>query len=256
MKQNFALKIAYDGTDYFGWQKTSLGPSVEATLQCSLEQVLQEPLALQAASRTDRGVHAEGQWVNFFSEKNVPEDLVKRLNGLLPPSLRVLALHHMPANFHPTLHAQKKEYHYRVCISQVQLPVERFFSWHIPYQLNIEQMKIACTHFIGEHDFASFCNFRKNLNYQTKRRIIESLEMVVSDDKKLLFIIIGTHFLYKMVRNLVGTLVYVGRGKIEAGAIPSILQTGKRAAAGITAPAHGLTLKKIYYPQQIHSELF
>lgn len=254
MKRNFALQIAYDGTDYFGWQKTSLGPSIEGTLQGTLELILQEPQLLQAASRTDRGVHAEDQWVNFFSEKKIPDDLVKRLNRLLPASIRVLGLHLMPQEFHPTLHAQKKEYHYRVCVDQVQLPHERFFSWHLPYSLDLGLMQAACDHFVGEHDFSSFCNFRKNLNYPTKRRRIESLE-IFPREKELFFVVTGTHFLYKMVRNLVGTLIDIGRGRIDPSAVPAILKSAKREAAGVTAPAHGLILKKIYYPQEFQSIL-
>jgi len=256
MKYNIALQLAYDGSDYFGWQKTSLGPSIETTLQHALEQILQEPVILQAASRTDRGVHAEGQWVNFFIERPlVPTDLKKRVNCLLPASIRVLDLKQMSEHFHPTLHAQKKEYHYQVSLSSVQLPAERFYAWHVPYPLELERMREACAYFVGEHDFSSFCNFRKNLNYKDKNRTIESVELLVPQENKLLFVITGDHFLYKMVRNIVGTLIYVGRKKIEPAAIATILSMRQRSVAGVTAPSHGLTLKKIYYPQEFMNEL-
>jgi tRNA pseudouridine38-40 synthase len=256
MKRNIALKLAYDGSDFLGWQKSCHGPTIEEALQSCLEQILQEPVALQAASRTDRGVHAEGQWVNFYSDKNfMCEGLHKSLNALLPASVRVLSVCEMPFHFHPALHAQKKEYHYQVCLGPHQLPKQRRFSWHVCHKIDFKSMESACRHFLGEHDFSSFCNFRKNLNYPDKRRQIEEVEFFLTQDNQIIFVIKGDHFLYKMVRNIVGTLIYVGRGKILSEDIPLILSTRLRAMAGITAPAHGLTLKKIYYPQEFKLEL-
>jgi tRNA pseudouridine38-40 synthase len=257
MKQNILLKIAYDGSLFLGWQKNGKGgPTIEETLQFFLEQILQESLALQAASRTDRGVHADEQWVNFHSGKNPSlEGLKKRLNALLPNTIRVLSIHRMPSDFHPTLHAQQKEYHYKVCYGPLQLPKERFFSWHVPYMLDLEKMGSACRYFVGEHDFLSFCNARKNLHYKDTRRRIEKVELFLPEKNCILFVIKGNHFLYKMVRNIVGTLVFVGRGKMRPEAIPTILTTRHRALAGMTAPAHGLTLKRVYYPQEFKLEL-
>src|SRR5262249_47291433 len=121
MVTNCALQIAYDGAPFFGWQKTAKGPSIEAVLEEILAQLLQEQVVLQAASRTDRGVHAEGQWVNFLTDKTLNlEALKKSLNALLPPSIRVLSAHAMPLHFHPTLYAHGKEYHYHVCYAPLQ----------------------------------------------------------------------------------------------------------------------------------------
>lgn len=252
MRQNIALKVVYDGTPFFGWQKNRAGPSIEETLQKVLEQILQERVTLQAASRTDRGVHAEGQWVNFCTEKAPPS--LQSLNALLPPTIRIASIHRMPLTFHPTLDAQKKEYHYRLCNGFVQLPQDRFFSWHLPHVLDIEKMQAASHYFIGEHDFSSFCNYQSHQTYKDKKRTIEKIELL-SFQEHILFVIIGNLFLYKMVRNIVGTLVYVGRKKIAPEQIPQILTLHSRSAAGITAPAHGLTLKKIYYPQEFNLEL-
>lgn len=243
--KNIRLLIAYDGAPFFGWQKTAMGPSIEETLQDVLEQILQEPVKLQAASRTDRGVHAEGQVVNFMTEKDPP--LTISLNRLLPGSIKVLDVKVMPPTFHPTLDAKKKLYTYSICFGPTQLPVNRHYSWHIPDQLNLEQMRYAADYLIGEHDFSAFCNMHSNLNYPHKRRTIESIEWTSLGSHRLMLAIRGNHFLYKMARTLVGTLVYVGRGKLAADAIPEILASKKRVQAGITAPAHGLTLKKIYF---------
>jgi tRNA pseudouridine38-40 synthase len=248
MRCNISLQLTYDGSQFLGWQKTAMGPSIEESLQKCLEQLLQEPVVLQAASRTDKGVHAEGQWANFFTEKQIyPENLQKSLNALLPKSIRVTSIQYMPLTFHPTLHVQQKEYHYQVCLGSMQLPKERLFSWHVPYFLDLKKMEAASLYFLGEHDYSSFCNFRKNLSNQDTRRRIDEIQILSEQEKRILFVIKGNHFLYKMVRNIVGTLVYVGKGKIEVNSIPHILAMKSRIQAGVTAPAHGLTLKRIYY---------
>jgi tRNA pseudouridine38-40 synthase len=256
MKQNYALKIAYEGTEFFGWQKTRHGPSIEETLQTCLECILQEQIVLQAASRTDRGVHAEGQLINFFSEKIFsPDKLLSGLNALLPTSIRALSLSLVPISFHPTLHAEKKEYHYQISLGPIQLPKDRHFAWHVPYRLDFEKMHRGALFFLGEHDFSCFCTNRKNLNYTHKRRLITEIDIISLNPSNLLFTVQGNHFLYKMVRTLVGTLVYIGRGKILSENIPSILEKGLRSLAGMTAPAHGLTLKRVYYPQEFRLEV-
>lgn len=245
MKQNIRLLIAYDGTSFFGWQKTNAGPSVEGTLQSVLEQILQEKVALQAASRTDRGVHAEGQVVNFLTEKSIPSK--RSLNQLLPPSIRVLDLQEASPTFHPTLDAKGKLYSYALCMGESQAPFFRHFSWHVPDLLKLQDMQKASHYLIGEHDFTSFCNFRENITYSDKIRRVENIDFIPLENNRLLIAIRGNHFLYKMVRNLVGTLVTVGRGKMEPERIPEILAAKHRPQAGVTAPAHGLTLKEIYF---------
>lgn len=242
---NIKLIIAYDGSEYHGWQKTASGPSVEESLQTVLEQILQVPVTLQAASRTDRGVHAEKQVVNFHTGKT-PPSLIS-LNKLLPSSITALEMEMMPPEFHPTLDAKGKLYTYCICMGPTQLPFYRHFSWHVHFPLNAEEMKKAAYYFIGEHDFSAFCNQRRHLSYPHKRRVIESIEFYLLDNKRLQIALRGNHFLYKMVRNIVGTLVYVGQGKLTVDEIPMIIASKKRVEAGITAPAHGLTLKEIYY---------
>ncbi len=242
--KNICLKIAYDGTPFYGWQKTDAGPSVEGTLQNILEQILQEPIKLQAASRTDRGVHAMNQMVNFFTTKEPPSQL--SLNRLLPSSIRVLEVKTMPNEFHPSLDAKGKLYVYSICYGPLQSPFHRFFSWHVPNALDIEAMQEAANSFLGEHDFSAFCNMHENIHYPHKRRKIDSITLTQSPDR-LQIAIKGDHFLYKMVRTIVGTLVYIGQGKLKATSIQEIIASKRRPHAGITAPAHGLSLKEIYY---------
>jgi tRNA pseudouridine38-40 synthase len=243
MKRNIKLILAYEGTHYLGWQKTTMGPSIEKELEKVLAQILRHPVDLQAASRTDAGVHAEGQVVNFFTEVKVAlEKLHKSLNSLLPNDISVLKIEEAPEAFHPTLESQGKEYHYSICLGATQLPFYRNFSWHFIYPINIEEMKKAALHLKGQHDFSAFTNERQENNM---REIFDII--IESFDSRLKIRVSGNNFLYKMVRNIVGTLLYVGCGKLSAQEIPVILKSKDRTLAGVTAPALGLVLKEVFY---------
>lgn len=246
---NILMKLAYEGTNYLGWQKTSMGPSIEETLEKALLQILQEEVVLQAASRTDAGVHAAGQIVNFHTEKCIPslQKLLISVNSQLPQDIRVMGVEWSSSAFHPTLDCVGKEYRYFVCNGPAQLPHNRFFSWHFPRSLDRAAMKQAALALNGEHDFSAFCNVRKNHGYEHHVRRIEEIHIDSLPNGRLMFRIRGNHFLYKMVRNLVGTLLYVGCGKIQASGIPSILASQNRTLAGVTAPAHGLCLHEVHY---------
>jgi len=239
--KNIKLVLAYDGTAYLGWQKTDMGPSIEEELQKVLEQILQHPVKLQAASRTDAGVHAEGQVVNFFTEKNT-DRLLRGCNGLLPEDIRVLKVEEMPDRFHPTLGATGKEYHYSVCLGPTQLPFQRKFSWHFVKPVDVQKMREAAQFLIGRHDFSALTNKQQEDNYREVFRI-EIDE--ISDRLKIR--VAGNHFLYKMVRNIVGTLIYAGCGMLSLEEVRLLLEKRDRTAAGMTAPAHGLTLKHVKY---------
>lgn len=246
---NLKFLIAYDGTAYLGWQKTKMGPSIEQTLQTTLEQILQEPLILQAASRTDAGVHAYGQVVNCITQKSIIDlnQLRLSLNQLLPKDIVVRDCEEAQAVFHPTLDCICKEYMYQICFDKVQMPQYRYISWHVPYILNLNLMQEAAALLIGEHDFRAFCNRKKNETYSHYMRKIEEFKIEFLEENRLKIFIKGNNFLYKMVRNLVGTLVYVGRGKLSLKDIENLLQCGCRTCGGITAPAKGLTLVKVSY---------
>ena len=249
MKKNIVLKVAYDGTRYLGWQKTNSGLSIEQELGKVLTRILQHPIELQAASRTDRGVHAEGQIVNFFSSKEEIslEKLLLGCNGLLPEDIRVLDVGFAPhPQFHPTLDAKAKCYYYRIATARIPLPLWRHIAWHIPFSLDVELMKRASTMLIGTHDFASFRNQRKNQVHQDTIRTVDTID-IASSEGALQITICGKNFLYKMVRNIVGALVYIGSEKMALADLALLLEQPKRAAGAVTAPAHGLTLCKVYY---------
>lgn len=246
---NVKLRVAYDGSRYLGWQKTRMGLSIEETLEKVICQVLQEDVALQAASRTDAGVHAEGQIVNFVTTKGILcfQRLLVSLNCLLPKDIAVMEVEQAPEEFHPTLDCVCKEYHYSVCDGTAQLPHRRYYSWHYPHRLDVGSMRRAATMIVGKRDFSSFCNFKKNGDYDHFVRDLQEIAIEEHSNSEVLFRIRGDNFLYKMVRNIVGTLVYVGCGKIAEGAIPEIVACGDRTRAGMTAPAHGLCLHRIFY---------
>ncbi len=246
---NLKLKVAYEGTRYFGWQKTSTGPSIEQELESVLQTILRHPIHLQAASRTDRWVHALGQIVNFHTVR--PDlDMNKLLigiNALLPPDIAILSIEEAKATFHPTLDVKQKVYCYDLCTGIVQIPQRRLFSWHFHSPLRLDSMRKAAQYLIGTHDFSAFCNQKNNEEYESHERTLEAIEIDHTLENQLRITVKGNHFLYKMVRNIVGTLAYIGCGKLSVDAIESILRDKDRTRAGVTAPAHGLTLHSILY---------
>lgn len=246
--KNLKATLAYRGTRYFGWQKTKEGISIEESLEAAFGRILQERVTLQAASRTDRGVHAYGQVINLFStqeELDLPA-VKKGVQAVLPWDISLLSLELAPLDFHPTLHSHSKEYLYILCNSPFQLPFYRELSWHCPYLLNLELMEKAARILEGEHDFAAFTNQGNDPPKDTIRTLY-TLTLTPLPEKRLQFSLVGNRFLYKMARNLVGTLVSIGRGKISLDALPMILEGKDRTMAGMTAPAHGLFLNKVFY---------
>lgn len=243
------LTIAYDGTDYKGWQDSKMGPSIESTLRSAIEQIQQHPVQLDAASRTDAGVHAEAQYVTFTTPllRKEPFAFLLSLNALLPPSIRVLDVAYADEGFHPTLQALGKEYHYWLAYGPVMQPKWRWTTWHTPGILDINLMREAANILVGTHDFAAFCNELLQRNFSDTVRTITSINIQEYENQHLCIKVAGTHFLYKMVRNIAGTLVYVGRGRISPETVRQLLQGSDRTRAGMTAPAHGLTLHKVFY---------
>ncbi len=234
--------IAYEGSRYFGWQKTGSGPSIQESLEKALFQITGHTTKVEAASRTDRGVHARGQVVHFSSLYS--ERLHKQLNGVLPYDIRVMKIEKVPAEFHATLSAKSKEYHYLLCLGAAQSPIHRRYAWHFPYSLSLNDMRYAAQSLIGTHDFSAFANERDEQPMASCSRI----ELIpLEEGQRLQIQLQANRFLYKMARNLVGTLAYIGCGKLPLDVIPTLLATKDRKQAGITAPAHGLYLSKVFY---------
>ncbi|HSX04404.1 MAG TPA: tRNA pseudouridine(38-40) synthase TruA [Rhabdochlamydiaceae bacterium] len=244
--KNIKATVAYAGTHYLGFQKTKEGPSIEESLEKALAQILRKEVRIQAASRTDRGVHAQGQVIHFFTEVENLSALKKSVQAVLPKDIALLSLEFASADFHPTLDCHSKEYHYFICNSPFQLPFYRDLSWHYPYSLDLELIRKAAKMLHGAHDFSAFSN-QKLEDPESGVREIYSLTAEALPQSRMQISVIGNRFLYKMVRTIVGTLVYIGQGKIPLESLPLILQSRDRTQAGVTAPAKGLFLHKVNY---------
>jgi tRNA pseudouridine38-40 synthase len=224
------LTVSYLGTSYFGWQKTKSGPSIQEEIEKACSRILQETVTCEAASRTDRGVHARGQIIQFYTSKEiVPERLQRGLNAVLPPDIRVLNAE--PLEFHPTLDALRKTYHYDLCLGPTQDPFYRHLSWHYPYKIDETAMQQAANALIGTRDFSAFTTKSQKNPVCT----LFNIELIPLGKERLRIALTGNRFLYKMARIIAGTLANIGSGKITEQAI------------GVTAPSHGLTLYKVYY---------
>jgi tRNA pseudouridine38-40 synthase len=245
----FKMIISYDGTRFFGWQKTKTGLNIQEELERAIFQITKQKTEIEAASRTDRGVHAKGQVVSFLMDLSQnPLQFRHSLNAVLCPDIRIEEVFLVDLDFHPTLHAHGKEYHYSIFNGPVQMPMDRLYSWHVPQILDLDLMQRASKDLIGKHDFSSFTSEPTENNV----RRIEKIE-IKSSSNRFCIQMRADRFLYKMARSIVGTLVYVGMGKLSSDSIPMILKEKKRAFAGICAPAHGLTLMKVFYQSKIDS---
>lgn len=227
---HFKLILTYDGTRYFGWMKNRDLLTVERELELALAQVLGEMPLLEAASRTDRGVHAAGQVVKVTVERGTdPHRLFKALNGLLPDDIAVLSVEETTAAFHPSLDAVAKEYVYRVCLGPVQLPCHAPYSWHLHAPLDLKALEQEAARLIGTHDFSAYTTKELPDTVRTLHRITAT----PLPHNRLELSILGDRFLYKMARTLAGRLLYVGMGN--------------KTLDKVTAPAHGLTLQRVLY---------
>lgn len=241
------LTAAYDGTNYHGSQIQNHGETVEGVLKRALSKLLQEEINLIGASRTDAGVHAEGNVYVFDTESRIPpEKFVFALNAGLPEDIRIQDSCEVPLTFHPRHQDTIKTYEYRILNRSLPLPGYRLYTHFVYETLDVEKMKEACPYFMGEHDFASFCA----AGSQTESTVRTIYDLHVSKSGEIVTIsVTGNGFLYNMVRIIAGTLIHVGNGKVQPSDVEKIIDGKDRKLAGPTAPAKGLTLKEIRYPE-------
>ena len=236
------LVVAYDGTDYCGFQVQNNGPTIEGELNRVLSELFSEDIRVIGASRTDSGVHAYCNVAVFDTEARMPaEKMVYAINQRLPEDIRVQSSCEVAGNFHPRHTDTRKTYEYRIYNAPVQNPMKRRFALWNYHNLNVDKMKEAAAYLVGKHDFKSFCSADSQV--ESTVRTIYDLS-VTEDDGDIVISVCGNGFLYNMVRIIAGTLLEAGKGKIEPNEIPRILAAKDRQAAGPTAPAHGLTLVK------------
>jgi tRNA pseudouridine38-40 synthase len=233
------LIVSYHGGSYLGWQKTKEGPSIEETLEKALERLTLKRPPLEAASRTDRGVHARGQVVSFETDFPAAK-LARALNALLPSSIFVQSAEEVSLQFHPTLDAKGKEYHYELTFTLLPFFLET--AWHVYRPLDLALLNQEAATLIGTHNFRAFENAS-----DPKEAVCTLWKFeAIPTEYGLRFVLEGDRFLYKMVRNLVGTAVDRGTGKQERS-MREVLRSEDRRNAGVTAPAHGLFLHRVWY---------
>ena len=243
--RNLRLDICYDGTKYRGWQRLN---GVENTIQGKLEQtlsrLLDEPVEVSGSGRTDAGAHASGQVASFHTESKLScREILEGLRRYLPEDIGIYSCQEVHPRFHARLNAKTKTYRYRIWNSDSPCVFDRKYLWQLPGKLDLEAMRNAAAHFLGEHDFSAFCA-NKKMKKSTVRRIDAIHIERIGEEVVLTFT--GNGFLYNMVRILVGTLVEVGRGERSAHSIPALFGE-KRECAGILAPAQGLCLMEVTY---------
>ena len=236
------LVVAYDGTDYCGFQVQNNGPTIEGELNKVLSELFKEDIKVIGASRTDSGVHAYCNVAVFDTDARMPaEKMLYALNQRLPEDIRVQSSCEVAADFHPRHTDSRKTYEYRIYNAPVQNPMKRRFALWNYHNLDVDKMKKAAAYLEGEHDFKSFCS--ADTQVESTVRTIYSVQ-VTQTGEDIVISVCGNGFLYNMVRIIAGTLLEVGKGKIEPNEMDRILNERKRQASGPTAPPHGLTLVK------------
>lgn len=261
--QNWKLTLAYDGSDFKGWQIQPTLLTIQGELQAALGRICGETPLPQGSGRTDAGVHALAQVASFpLAAPIPPSNLLRALNRTLPASIRILEARTVPSTFHARHSAQAKTYEYRILPAAADCcpPFLARYVYACPWPLDTAALAVAAAHLLGEHDFLSFAATDPDLATReadtdaeprsTLRTIHASAweERPTPDGPLLVYRVRGNGFLHHMVRNLVGTMVEVGRGFWPASAVPEILAARARSAAGPTAPARGLFLHSVEYP--------
>lgn len=258
MTRVIKLTVAYDGTDYVGWQRQAEGESIQGLLERGLSRLEGAPVAVHGAGRTDAGVHALGQVASaHISCRHEVQTLTRALNATLPEDVRVVQVEDVPVDFHARFNARAKTYRYQLRSGGIASPFERRYVWQVAGPLDVPAMQTAAGALVGTHDFAAFqstgTHVPSSVRTITRSHLAASPRAPAHElfapcaPPPLVYEVTGNGFLRHMVRAIVGTLVEVGRGRREAGSIPALLAGASRDAAGATAPPHGLFLVRVDY---------
>jgi tRNA pseudouridine38-40 synthase len=253
--RNLKLTLAYDGTDFCGWQIQPDAATIQSILAMAIGRITGEKVLPQGSGRTDAGVHALAQIATFQTESVIPAaNLMVALNDILPPSVRVLEASEVPGEFHPRKSAQAKTYRYRIYREGICPPFLARYVWHYPYPLDEDAMREAAPLIQGEHDFTSFAAVDPERRVDGGRNSdkLSCVRRIFSSDwqregSELTYQVRGSGFLHHMVRNLVGTFLLVGKRTFKPQDVITILEARDRAAGGATAPASGLYLVSVEY---------
>jgi tRNA pseudouridine38-40 synthase len=242
---HYKLIVQYDGTDFLGWQLQPQGPTVQGALEAAVQRLFGTPARVTAAGRTDAGVHALGQVACFRALKTMPvADLQRALNALTPDGIAIAAVEVVADDFDPRRHASSRTYCYRLWRPRWRSPFWHRYSWHVCAPLDVDALRAAAAALIGEHDFASFQAADCDADHAI-RRVLRSDFSV--EPEQLVYTVEATAFVRHMVRNLIGTLVEVGKGTRSVVEFRDLLAQRDRRRAGPTAPAQGLCLMAVTY---------
>lgn len=242
---HYKLTLEYDGTNYHGWQLQKHAVTIQGTLEAILSRICNAAIRVQVAGRTDAGVHALGQVVSFKTEKHIDlYPLQRALNSLLPSDIAVKKIEEVAESFSPRFDALSRTYRYQIWNQRWPSAIWARYSWHVLYPLDVTAMQQAALLLIGEHDFSSFQG-ADWVEHNPQRTILRS--EVRTDGEFLVYDVEGRSFLRHMVRNIVGTLVGVGRGTLSVADFAAILAARDRKRAGVNAPPQGLFLVKVTY---------
>ena len=243
--RNLRLDLCYDGTRYRGWQRLSgTDNTIQGKIETALSRILGENIEISGSGRTDAGVHARGQVANFHCESSMDcAEILSQLRRYLPEDIGIYSCKDVSPRFHARLNAKEKTYQYRIWNSGMPCVFDRRYVALFPEKLDLDAMKAAAEHLLGEHDFSAFCG-----NPKFKKSTVRFVRAIVMEriGDEIRISVTGNGFLHSMVRVIVGTLIEVGRGERAADTVPALFG-GKRADAGFLAPAQGLCLQEVYY---------
>ena len=243
--RNIRLDICYDGTRYRGWQRlANTDQTIQGKLETALSRILGENIEISGSGRTDAGVHAKGQVANFHTQSGMScPEILEQLRKYLPEDIGILGVKDCADRFHARLNAKEKTYCYRIWNSESPCVFDRRYVYQLPEKLDLDAMREAAEHLLGEHDFSAFCGNPKMK--KSTVRFIRSIELRRCGEELRIYYT-GNGFLQNMVRILTGTLIEVGRGERSAASIPELFGL-KRSEAGFLAPAQGLCLEEVFY---------
>jgi tRNA pseudouridine38-40 synthase len=246
--RNLRIVVSYVGTRFAGWQVQPGRLTVQGILEERIGRLLQEPVRIAGAGRTDAGVHARGQVANFTTGARIPvEGLRRGLNARLPADIAVMRVDEVPESFHARADARGKEYLYRFSRAEVVPPFDAPFVAPVRGGLDLEAMRRAAAQFVGTHDFTSLCPTQSEIEDKVRSVILSE---ITESGAEVRYRVVGNGFLRHMVRTLAGTLILAGKGRLDAQDVPRILEARDRRRAGPVAPARGLCLERVVYEEE------
>jgi len=246
----FKLTLAYDGTDFIGWQRQADGRSVQALVEEALSRIEGAPVSVVGAGRTDAGVHALGQVASATLSRGLDASRLRRaINAMLPSDVRVVAVAPAQAGFNARYAAHATTYRYRMVCDEIISPFVRRFAWHVPGSLDIAAMQRSAGRLVGRHDFSAFQSTGSDVTTTLRTMLVSRLRPMAEPDngQAIIYDVTGEGFLRHMVRAIVGTLVEIGAGRLKADGMDEVVASRDRQKAGPTAPAHGLFLVGVTY---------